>query len=117
MANDGGAKFANPLNLRQARSGRIGGSTASGAEQARPHLDDSARPRSIAALANVPQPVRRGVQVHKRGASQAGKALYTQVCQPVTGRRVNARIWRQGRMGPALKNRWTPSTTTRCMAG
>ncbi len=80
MANDGGAKFAEPAQPAPgAAAGASAAAPASGAAAgaASTSTDSAQAAAAVAALANVPQAA--GTQ--SADASQAGKALYTQVCQ------------------------------------
>src|SRR5258707_2266613 len=85
MANDGGAKFAEPAQPAPGgAAGASGAAPASGAAAgaASPSTDSAQAAAAVAALANVPQAssgAAAGTQ--SADASQAGKALYTQVCQ------------------------------------
>ncbi|HEV7835314.1 MAG TPA: c-type cytochrome [Caballeronia sp.] len=87
MANDGGAKFAEPA---QPAPGAAAGASAAapasgaaaGAASTSTSTDSAQAAAAVAALANVPQAssgAAAGTQ--SADASQAGKALYTQVCQ------------------------------------
>ena len=85
MANDGGAKFAEPAQPAPgAAAGASAAAPASGAAAgaASTSTDSAQAAAAVAALANVPQAssgAAAGTQ--SADASQAGKALYTQVCQ------------------------------------
>jgi cytochrome c5 len=85
MANDGGAKFAEPAQPAPgAAAGASAAAPASGAAAgaASTSTDNAQAAAAVAALANVPQAssgAAAGTQ--SADASQAGKALYTQVCQ------------------------------------
>jgi cytochrome c5 len=85
MANDGGAKFAEPVQPAPgAAAGASAAAPASGAAAgaASTSTDNAQAAAAVAALANVPQAssgAAAGTQ--SADASQAGKALYTQVCQ------------------------------------
>jgi cytochrome c5 len=85
MANDGGAKFAEPAQPAPgAAAGASAVAPASGAAAgaASTSTDNAQAAAAVAALANVPQAssgAAAGTQ--SADASQAGKALYTQVCQ------------------------------------
>jgi cytochrome c5 len=87
MANDAGAKFAEPA---QPAPGAAAGASAAapasgaaaGAASTSTSTDSAQAAAAVAALANVPQAssgAAAGTQ--SADASQAGKALYTQVCQ------------------------------------
>src|ERR1700676_3226303 len=85
MANDGGAKFAEPAQPAPgAAAGASAAAPASGAA-AGPTDNAPANARAaapVAALANVPQAsAEAAAGSQSADASQAGKALYTQVCQ------------------------------------
>jgi cytochrome c5 len=81
MANDGGAKFAEPAQPAQgAAAGASEAAPASGA--AAGATDNAQAAAAVAALANVPQASSEAAAgTQSADASQAGKALYTQVCQ------------------------------------
>jgi cytochrome c5 len=83
MANDGGAKFAEPAQPAPgAAAGASAAAPASGAAAGAASTDNAQAAAAVAALANVPQAspdAAAGTQ--SADASQAGKALYTQVCQ------------------------------------
>jgi cytochrome c5 len=86
MANDAGAKFAEPAQpapgAAAGASAAAGAAPASGAAAGAASTDNAQAAAAVAALANVPQAssgAAAGTQ--SADASQAGKALYTQVCQ------------------------------------
>ena len=81
MANDGGAKFAEPA--QPAPGAATGASAAAPASGAAAGATDNAQAAAaVAALANVPQASSEAAAgTQSADASQAGKALYTQVCQ------------------------------------
>ncbi len=81
MANDGGAKFAEPT--QPAAGAATGASAAAPASGAAAGATDNAQAAAaVAALANVPQASSEAAAGSQSAdASQAGKALYTQVCQ------------------------------------
>lgn len=84
MANDGGAKFAEPAQPAPGAAAGASAAPASGAAAgaASTSTDNAQAAAAVAALANVPQAssgAAAGTQ--SADASQAGKALYTQVCQ------------------------------------
>ena len=81
MANDGGAKFAEPA--QPAPGAAAGASAAAPASGAAAGATDNAQAAAaVAALANVPQASSEAAAgTQSADASQAGKALYTQVCQ------------------------------------
>ena len=81
MANDGGAKFAEPA--QPAPGAATGASAAAPASGAAAGATDNAQAAAaVAALANVPQASSEAAAGSQSAdASQAGKALYTQVCQ------------------------------------
>jgi cytochrome c5 len=81
MANDGGAKFAEPA--QPAPGVAAGASEAAPASGAAAGATDNAQAAAaVAALANVPQASSEAAAGSQSAdASQAGKALYTQVCQ------------------------------------
>jgi cytochrome c5 len=81
MANDGGAKFAEPAQPAQgAAAGASEAAPASGA--AAGATDNAQAAAAVAALANVPQASPEAAAgTQSADASQAGKALYAQVCQ------------------------------------
>ena len=81
MANDGGAKFAEPA--QPAPGAAAGASAAASASGAAAGATDNAQAAAaVAALANVPQASSEAAAGSQSAdASQAGKALYTQVCQ------------------------------------
>jgi cytochrome c5 len=76
MANNGGAKFADPAQPAP------GAAAASGATAEAPAAasDNSQATAAVAALAAVPQTAAPAAGAQSADASQAGKALYTQVC-------------------------------------
>jgi cytochrome c5 len=77
MANDGGAKFAEPA---QPAPGAAAAAPASGA--AAGATDNAQAAAAVAALANVPQASSEAAAgTQSADASQAGKALYMQICQ------------------------------------
>lgn len=79
MANDGGAKFAEPA---QPAPGASAAAPASGAAAGAASTDNAQAAAAVAALANVPQASSGAAAgTESADASQAGKALYTQVCQ------------------------------------
>jgi cytochrome c5 len=80
MANNGGAKFDEPA--QPAAGAAAGASAAATASGAAASTDNNQAAAAVAALANVPQAssdAAAGTQ--SADASQAGKTLYTQVCQ------------------------------------
>ena len=81
MANDGGAKFAEPA--QPAPGAATGASAAAPASGAAAGATDNAQAAAaVAALANVPPASSEAAAGSQSAdASQAGKALYTQVCQ------------------------------------
>src|SRR3984893_594149 len=81
MANDGGAKFAEPA--QPAPGAAAGDSAAAPASGAAAGATDNAQAAAaVAALANVTQASSEAAAGSQSAdASQAGKALYTQVCQ------------------------------------
>lgn len=83
MANDAGAKFAEPAQpVPGAAAGASAAAPASGAAAGAASTDNAQAAAAVAALANVPQAssgAAAGTQ--SADASQAGKTLYTQVCQ------------------------------------
>ncbi|MDN7178670.1 c-type cytochrome [Caballeronia sp. SEWSISQ10-4 2] len=80
MANDGGAKFAEPAP--GAAAGASEAAPASGAAAGAASTDNAQAAAAVAALANVPQASSGpAAGTESADASQAGKALYTQVCQ------------------------------------
>jgi cytochrome c5 len=81
MANDGGAKFAEPA--QPAPGAAAGASEAAPASGAAAGATDNAQAAAaVAALANVPPASSEAAAGSQSAdASQAGKALYTQVCQ------------------------------------
>jgi cytochrome c5 len=85
MANDGGAKFAEPAQPAPgAAAGASAAAPASGAAAgaASTSTDSAQAAAAVAALANVPQAsTGAAAGTQSADASQAGKALYTQVCQ------------------------------------
>ncbi len=80
MANDGGAKFAEPAQPTPGTAaGASAAAPASGAAAGAASTDNT---QAAATLANVPQASPGAAAgTESAGASQAGKALYTQVCQ------------------------------------
>ncbi|MGX7005011.1 c-type cytochrome [Caballeronia sp. KNU42] len=85
MANDAGAKFAEPA---QPAPGAPAGASApaaapaSGAAAGAASTDNAQAAAAVAALANVPQASSGAAAgTESADASQAGKTLYTQVCQ------------------------------------
>ena len=85
MANDAGAKFAEPA---QPAPGAAAGASApvaapaSGAAEGAASTDNAQAAAAVAALANVPQASSGAATgTESADASQAGKTLYTQVCQ------------------------------------
>jgi cytochrome c5 len=85
MANDGGAKFAEPAQPAPGAAAATGASAAAPASDAAASAgstDNSQAAAAVAALANVPQASSAAAAGSQSAdASQAGKALYTQVCQ------------------------------------
>jgi cytochrome c5 len=79
MANNGGAKFADPA---QPAPGAAAASSAAAEAPAAPAAasDNSQAAAAVAALAAVPQTAAPAGGAQSAEASQAGKALYTQVC-------------------------------------
>jgi cytochrome c5 len=79
MANNGGAKFADPA---QPAPGAAAASSAAAEAPAAPAAasDNSQAAAAVAALAAVPQTAAPAGGAQSADASQAGKALYTQVC-------------------------------------
>jgi cytochrome c5 len=76
MANDAGAKFAEPAQPAP------GAAPASGAAPGAASTDNAQAAAAVAALANVPQASSGAAAgAESADASQAGKTLYTQVCQ------------------------------------
>src|SRR6195952_196674 len=77
MANNGGAKFDEPAQpAAGAAASASGAAAASGAAVS---TDNSQAAAAVAALTNVPQPAPGATA--SADSSQAGKTLYTQVCQ------------------------------------
>ncbi|MDB5781682.1 c-type cytochrome [Caballeronia mineralivorans] len=83
MANDGGAKFDEPAQPAPgAATGASAAAPASGAAAGAASTDNAQAAAAVAALANVPQASSEAAAgAQSADASQAGKALYTQVCQ------------------------------------
>ncbi|WP_158935280.1 cytochrome c5 family protein [Burkholderia sp. S171] len=83
MANDGGAKFAEPAQPAPgAAAGASAAAPASGAAAGAASTDNAQAAAAVAALANVPQASSGAAAgTASADASQAGKTLYTQVCQ------------------------------------
>jgi cytochrome c5 len=83
MANDGGAKFDEPAQPAPgAATGASAAAPASGAAAGAASTDNAQAAAAVAALANVPQASSEAAPgAQSADASQAGKALYTQVCQ------------------------------------
>jgi cytochrome c5 len=79
MANDGGAKFAEPV---QPAAGASAAAAAPASGAAAGATDNAQAAAAVAALANVPQASSEAAAgTQSADASQAGKALYAQVCQ------------------------------------
>ncbi|CAH2771998.1 MAG: Cytochrome c5 [uncultured Caballeronia sp.] len=77
MANGGGAKFAEPAPAPGASATAPASGATAGAAST-----DNAQAAAVAALANMPQASPSAAAgTESADASQAGKALYTQVCQ------------------------------------
>jgi cytochrome c5 len=83
MANDAGAKFAEPAQPAPgAAAGASAAAPASGAAAGAASTDNAQAAAAVAALANVPQASSGAAAgAESADASQAGKTLYTQVCQ------------------------------------
>jgi cytochrome c5 len=83
MANDAGAKFAEPAQPAPgAAAGASAAAPASGAAPGAASTDNAQAAAAVAALANVPQASSGAAAgAASADASQAGKTLYTQVCQ------------------------------------
>jgi len=83
MANDAGAKFAEPAQPAPgAAAGASAAAPASGAAAGAASTDNAQAAAAVAALANVPQASSGAAAgTESADASQAGKTLYTQVCQ------------------------------------
>ncbi|WP_133649651.1 c-type cytochrome [Paraburkholderia flava] len=82
MANNSGGKFADPPAPAPGAAAAASGAAAVAAPASGATADNGAAAAAVAALANVPQsaaPAAGGAQ--SADASQAGKALYQQVCQ------------------------------------
>ena len=83
MANDAGAKFAEPAQPAPgAAAGASAAAPASGTAAGAASTDNAQAAAAVAALANVPQASSGAAAgTESADASQAGKTLYTQVCQ------------------------------------
>ena len=82
MANDGGAKFAEPAQPAPGAAAGASAAAAPASGAAAGATDNAQAAAAVAALANVPQASSApAAGSQSADASQAGKALYTQVCQ------------------------------------
>ena len=80
MANNGGAKFDEPA--QPAAGAAAGASAAAPASGAAASTDNNQAAAAVAALASIPQASSEAAAGSQSAdASQAGKTLYTQVCQ------------------------------------
>jgi cytochrome c5 len=81
MANNGGAKFAEPAQPAPGAAAASSSAPASAAPAAANSNENAQAAAAVAALASVPQAAAPASGAQSADASQAGKALYQQVCQ------------------------------------